>query len=84
MAGNVSKNAHREGAKVLMSRWGGAIKMKSVFENGKLCGILREERQHRKEAKGPHVRHFMECKACAESMGLIFFAEFLWNLHELS
>ena len=36
MAGNVSKNAHREGAKVLMSRWGGAIKMKSVFENGKL------------------------------------------------
>ena len=36
MAGNVSKNAHREGAKVLLSRWGGAIKMKSVFENGKL------------------------------------------------
>lgn len=36
MAGNVSKNAHREGAKVLTSRWGGAIKMKSVFENGKL------------------------------------------------
>ena len=29
MAGNVSKNAHREGAKIL-------IKMKSVFENGKL------------------------------------------------
>ena len=40
MAGNVSKNAHREGAKILMSRWGGVIKMKSkmksVFENGKL------------------------------------------------
>lgn len=36
MAGNVSKNAHREGAKVLMSKWGGPIKMKSVFENGKL------------------------------------------------
>ena len=36
MAGNFSKNAHREGAKVLLSRWGGAIKMKSVFENGKL------------------------------------------------
>ena len=36
MAGNVSKNAHREGAKVLLSRWGGEIKMKSVFENGKL------------------------------------------------
>ena len=39
MAGNVSKNAHREGAKVLTSRWGGAIKMKSVFENGKLRHI---------------------------------------------
>ena len=25
MAGNVSKNAHREGAKVLMSRWGGDV-----------------------------------------------------------
>ncbi len=36
MAGNVSKNARREGAKVLKSRWGGTIKMKSVFENGKL------------------------------------------------
>jgi hypothetical protein len=36
MAGNISKNARREGAKVLTSRWGGAIKMKAVFENGKL------------------------------------------------
>jgi hypothetical protein len=36
MAGNVSKNARREGAKVMTSRWGGAIKMKAVFENGKL------------------------------------------------
>ncbi len=36
MPGNVSKNARREGEKVLTSRWGGAIKMKSVFENGKL------------------------------------------------
>ena len=36
MAGNVSKNAHREGAKVLMSRWGGAIKMKSEMKDGKL------------------------------------------------
>ena len=36
MAGNVSKNAHREGSKVLLSKWGGVIKMKSVFENGKL------------------------------------------------
>jgi hypothetical protein len=30
MAGNVSKNARREGAKVMMSRWGGPIKMKAV------------------------------------------------------
>ncbi len=37
MAGNVSKNARREGAKAMTSRWGGgAIKMKAVFENGKL------------------------------------------------
>ncbi|MDY4609491.1 MAG: hypothetical protein SPD11_02610 [Sphaerochaetaceae bacterium] len=36
MPGNVSKNARREGEKVLTSRWGGVIKMKSVFENGKL------------------------------------------------
>ncbi len=36
MAGKVSKNARRDGAKQLSSRWGGVIKMKSVFENGKL------------------------------------------------
>ncbi|MGD1823107.1 MAG: hypothetical protein ACPKM0_10160 [Pleomorphochaeta sp.] len=36
MAGNVSKNARRSGAQVLTSRWGGQIKMKSVFENGRL------------------------------------------------
>ena len=36
MAGKVSKNARREGAKQLTSRWGGVIKMRSVFENGKL------------------------------------------------
>ena len=47
MAGNVSKNAHREGAKVLTSRWGGAIKMKSVFEKSsvtvwecRVCGHI--------------------------------------------
>jgi len=34
--GNVSKNARREGAKELLSRWGGAIKMRSIFENGKI------------------------------------------------
>lgn len=32
----VSKNARREGAQELVSRWGGKIKMKSVFENGKM------------------------------------------------
>lgn len=36
MAGPISKNARREGAKQLTSRWGGNIKMKSVFENGKM------------------------------------------------
>jgi hypothetical protein len=35
-AGNISKNARREGAKQLMSRWGGKIIMKSVFEHGKM------------------------------------------------
>ena len=35
-SGPISKNARREGAKVLTSRWGGVISMKSVFENGKL------------------------------------------------
>ena len=34
--GTVSKNAKREGAKILKSRWGGDIQMKSVFENGRL------------------------------------------------
>lgn len=36
MAGNVSKNARRDGAKAMTSRWGGLIKMKAIFENGKL------------------------------------------------
>ncbi len=39
MAGPISKNARREGAKQLISRWGGNIKMKSVFENGKMRHI---------------------------------------------
>ncbi len=30
-AGNLSKNARREGAQQLQSRWGGKIVMKSVF-----------------------------------------------------
>lgn len=36
MAGAVSKNARREGAHELVSRWGGKIIMKSVFEKGKM------------------------------------------------
>ncbi|MFA7371753.1 MAG: hypothetical protein WCY78_07540 [Sphaerochaetaceae bacterium] len=38
MAAGISKNSRRVGQndKSLMSRWGGVIKMKSVFENGKL------------------------------------------------
>ena len=36
MAGRISKNARREGAQTLTSKWGGNIKMKSVFKDGKL------------------------------------------------
>lgn len=37
MAGqNISKNARRGEAQDLISRWGGKIIMKSVFENGKI------------------------------------------------
>jgi len=36
MAKSISKNARREGAQTLVSRWGGNIKMKTVFKNGKL------------------------------------------------
>jgi hypothetical protein len=32
----ISKNAHRRGAQTLISRWGGDIKMKTRFENGKM------------------------------------------------
>ena len=32
----ISKNARREGAKELLSKWGGKIQMRSVFENGKI------------------------------------------------
>jgi hypothetical protein len=34
--GGVSKNARRQGADTLTSRWGGEIKMKTVFKNGKM------------------------------------------------
>lgn len=36
MAGNVSKNARRGGAQELISKWGGKIIMRTVFENGKI------------------------------------------------
>ncbi len=37
MAGKaISKNARRVGSQDLVSRWGGKILMKSVFENGKM------------------------------------------------
>ncbi|MCF6336097.1 MAG: hypothetical protein L3J12_10180 [Spirochaetales bacterium] len=36
MAGPVSKNARREGAHTLISKWGGNIKMKTVFKDGKM------------------------------------------------
>ena len=36
MAGNISKNARRQGAEALMSKWGGKIVMRTVFENGKM------------------------------------------------
>jgi len=36
MSGKISKNARREGTRQLTSRWGGSIKMRSVFENGRL------------------------------------------------
>ncbi len=39
MAANISKNARRGGAQQLVSRWGGNIKMKSVFKNGKMKHI---------------------------------------------
>ena len=36
MAGKISKNARREGAQALKSKWGGDIKMHTVMENGKI------------------------------------------------
>lgn len=33
---SISKNARREGAHVLISKWGGNIKMKGIFKNGKM------------------------------------------------
>lgn len=36
MAKNVSKNARRQKAHQFISRWGGEIKMRSIFKNGKM------------------------------------------------
>jgi hypothetical protein len=36
VASDISKNARREAAQELVSRWGGKIVMKTVFEKGKL------------------------------------------------
>jgi hypothetical protein len=36
LASAISKNARREGADELLSKWGGKIVMKTVFEKGKL------------------------------------------------
>lgn len=32
----ISKNARREGAKDLISKWGGKIQMRSIVENGRI------------------------------------------------
>lgn len=34
--GKVSKNVQRQGEQILYSRWGGQIKMKARFKDGKL------------------------------------------------
>lgn len=36
MAKSISKNARREGAQTLVSKWGGNIKMRTVFKSGKI------------------------------------------------
>ena len=36
MATEISKNARREGTQELLSKWGGRIVMKTIFEKGKL------------------------------------------------
>ena len=36
MATELSKNARRDGTQELLSKWGGRIAMKTVFEKGKL------------------------------------------------
>ena len=57
MSAGISKNSRRLGQneKGLMSRWGGVIKMKSVFENGKLKHVAYCEKwQHCPKQR--HVR----------------------------
>lgn len=36
MKGKISKNARREGAEALISKWGGQIKMHTQFRDGKI------------------------------------------------
>jgi hypothetical protein len=36
MAKGISKNAKRQGVDVLKSRWGGEIRMKTIYKNGKM------------------------------------------------
>lgn len=36
MKKSLSKNAQRQGAHELISRWGGTISMRSIFENGRM------------------------------------------------
>jgi hypothetical protein len=57
MAGKISKNARREGAQELMSRWGGKIVMKSVFENGKMrhFAVCEKNRQPGSPPQRPDV-----------------------------
>lgn len=58
MAGNISKNARRGGAEELISKWGGKIIMRSVFENGKMkhfaeCQETHNTARRPKDLMGP-------------------------------
>ena len=45
MAGNISKNARRQKIDAkLISKWGGEIKMHTVFENGKMKHLAKCEK----------------------------------------
>lgn len=58
MAGNISKNARRGGAEELVSKWGGKIIMRTVFENGKIkhfaeCQETKNTARRPKDLMGP-------------------------------